>query len=53
MKCRRHHNTKGLRQIKRGNTRKQVERMARRLGIPYAKPDQEGSVVDGKGKVQK
>ena len=35
MKTRRHHNNKGYRQIKRGKTRKQVEVMARRLGIKY------------------
>ena len=31
MKQRRHHNTKGLRQIKRGKTQDQVEDMERRL----------------------
>lgn len=31
MKERRHHNNKGLRQIKRGKTEKQVEDMARRI----------------------
>jgi hypothetical protein len=31
MRKRRHHNTKGLRQIKRGKTQKQVAMMARRL----------------------
>ena len=31
MKTRRHHNTKGLRQIKTGKTFKQVKDMARRL----------------------
>lgn len=35
MKARRHHNNKGYRQIKRGKTRDQVERIARRLKIPY------------------
>lgn len=35
MKVRRHHNTTGLRQVKRGKTRGQVKRMAKRLGIPY------------------
>ena len=34
MKTRRHHNNKGLRQVKRGKTRTQVARMARRLGVP-------------------
>ena len=31
---RRHHNTSGLRQVRRGQTRKQVARIAKRLGIP-------------------
>lgn len=31
LKTRRHHNTKGLRQIKNGSTVRQVEAMARRL----------------------
>jgi hypothetical protein len=35
MKSRRHHNNKGLRQIKRGRTAKQVELMARKVGVPY------------------
>lgn len=34
MKMRRHHNNKGFRQIQRGRTRDQVERMAKRLGVP-------------------
>lgn len=33
MKRRRHHNNKGLRQIKRGKTYAQVKRMAKRLGL--------------------
>jgi hypothetical protein len=32
MRKRRHHNNKGLRQIKRGKTQKQVAMMAKRLG---------------------
>lgn len=36
MKTRRHHNNKGTRQIKRGSTRKQVARIARKLRIPLA-----------------
>src|SRR5262245_6439229 len=36
MRDRRHHNNTGLRQIHRGKTRDQVERIAKRLGIPYA-----------------
>lgn len=35
MKKRRHHNNKGLRQIKRGKTSTQVEHMCRRLGLLY------------------
>jgi hypothetical protein len=35
MKLRRHHNNKGLRQIKRGNMLNQVKRMARKLGIRF------------------
>jgi hypothetical protein len=35
MKTRRHHNNKGLRQIKNGKTSEQVKRMAGRLGIPF------------------
>lgn len=34
MKTRRHHNTKGTRQIKRGKTRTQVKHIAKRLKIP-------------------
>lgn len=33
MKTRRHHNNKGLRQVKRGKTREQVKMIARKLGI--------------------
>lgn len=36
MKSRRHHNNKGLRQIKRGKTREQVAKMAERLLRPYS-----------------
>lgn len=35
MKTRRHHNNKGLRQVKRGKTRQQVKAIARRIGVPY------------------
>lgn len=35
MQRRRHHNTKGQRQIRRGRTREQVKAMAERLGVPY------------------
>lgn len=37
MKARRHHNNKGRRQIQRGKTRAQLERIARRLKLPYSK----------------
>ena len=33
---RRHHNTKGYRQIKRGKTTSQLKSIARRLGIQFA-----------------
>jgi len=36
MKFRRHHNNKGNRQIRRGKTREQVRRIARRLKLPYS-----------------
>ena len=39
---RRHHNTKGVRQVRRGKTRTQVERIAKRLGIPYGDTEQSG-----------
>lgn len=38
MKTRRHHNTKGLRQIKRGKPAKSAKRLARSLGVPYGEP---------------
>jgi hypothetical protein len=34
-KERSHHNNDGRQQIKSGKTRKQVKRIARKLGIPY------------------
>jgi hypothetical protein len=34
-KKRRHHNTKGSHQIRRGYTVDQVQALAKRLGIPY------------------
>jgi hypothetical protein len=34
MKTRRHHNNKGLRQIKRGKVKEQVAKIAERLDIP-------------------
>jgi hypothetical protein len=39
-KTRRHHNNDGRRQVRRGKTRQQVKRMARRLGIRYAVREQ-------------
>jgi len=36
MKTRKHHNTKGIRQIKRGKTWKQVKRMAKKLGVKFS-----------------
>lgn len=41
MKSRKHHNNTGYRQIKRGKTREQVKRIAKRLGIPYGEKDTE------------
>lgn len=38
MKTRKHHNNKGERQIKRGKTMNQVKAIAKKLGLPYAKP---------------
>lgn len=35
IKVRRHHNNKGLRQIKAGKTASDVKRMAKRLGVPF------------------
>ena len=34
MKTRRHHNNKGLRQVRTGKTRAQVKAIAKRLGLP-------------------
>jgi len=34
---RRHHNNDGRRQVRTGATRRQVESMARRLGVPLAR----------------
>jgi hypothetical protein len=44
VKARRHHNTKGLRQVRRGKTYDQVEAMARRLKLPFGK----GPALQGK-----
>lgn len=35
MKTRRHHNNQGLRQIKRGRTAQQMQRLADKLGVPF------------------
>lgn len=35
MKNRKHHNNKGLRQIKRGKTKEFIKRLAKKLKIPY------------------
>lgn len=35
MKTRKHHNNKGLRQIRRGKTANQVKHMAKRLKVPF------------------
>jgi len=35
MKIRKHHNNKAYRHIKRGKTREDVARIARRLGLKY------------------
>lgn len=37
MKTRRHHNTKGIRQVKRGKTHRQVRAMAKRLKREFEK----------------
>lgn len=46
MSHRRHHNNKGLRQIRVGKTRLQVRDIANRVGIPY-KPD-DATVAQGR-----
>lgn len=33
--ARRHHNNKGLRQIKRGKTAKSLEAICRKIGLPF------------------
>jgi hypothetical protein len=35
VKTRRHHNNKGVRQVRRGRTVEQVKRIARRVGVPF------------------
>jgi outer membrane protein assembly factor BamE (lipoprotein component of BamABCDE complex) len=45
MKTRRHHNNKGLRQVKRGKTRDQVAAIAKRLGIPLQRATKSGGNV--------
>jgi hypothetical protein len=34
---RRHHNTKGLRQVQRGRPYEQMRALAKRLGVPFGK----------------
>ena len=41
MKTRKHHNNKGIRQIKNGKTEKHVKIMAKKLKIPYGKQKNE------------
>lgn len=41
-RTRRHSNTKGHRQIQRGKLKDQMERLAKRLGVPYGKKDEHG-----------
>jgi hypothetical protein len=36
LKTRKHHNNKGLRQIKKGSTKKYIKNLAKRLKIKYA-----------------
>ena len=43
MKKRRHHNTKGLRQIRNGKTYEQVKAMARRLGLKFEGDEKRGN----------
>lgn len=50
LKARRHHNTTGQRQIRRGRTREQVKHMAHRLGVPYGEP-QAADAVDPVGEL--
>jgi hypothetical protein len=38
MKHRRHHNNTGERSIRSGDNEKKLQRIARKLGIPYGKP---------------
>lgn len=45
MKTRRHHNNTGYRQIQRGKPAKQMEALAKRLGVPFVhsvQPTQQG-----------
>jgi hypothetical protein len=58
MKTRRHHNNKGIRQIKRGKTYEQLRRIAKRLGIPSPKrsppntPPEEGYPRDTRANIR-
>lgn len=40
MKTRKHHNNKGLRQIKRGKTAAQLKRICKRLKLPFKNSQQ-------------
>jgi len=46
LKPRRHHNNKGYRQIKRGKTREQVKRLAKKLGLPYNSDDKNNVEIE-------
>ena len=46
MKERRHTNNKGYRQIKRGKTRDQVRRMAKKLKLSYKVVAQNGKTIE-------
>ena len=48
MKTRRHHNNDGLRQIKRGKTRRWVAALAKRMGVPYGKRTRAQEAPTGK-----
>lgn len=42
-KSRRHHNTKGTRQIKRGKTAESLERICKKLRLPFRHGKKEGT----------
>lgn len=39
MKTRKHHNNKGTRQIQNGKCQSSMEKLAKRLGVPYGRRD--------------